>query len=238
MLKCYICHDKSVNFFYQICICKESLLCNDCFEEINRDNNKIKNECAICKRKLKLIKHKKYNFYKYLIRYIAYILLILIINNTPPTIIFLNNIDVINYNEKPNMSLGINIIIYLTTIIFLTSLKEVTINSFIKYLRITQNVTIDLFYLKYNIFNSILNSMFIFILLFSKIENIFLWYYSFVLLFVYFIPLIIIGSLQAIEIIIKELKKINFEYTDKKLKILGKIENDNIFESIQLFEYI
>lgn len=227
MSKCYICHDDSAQYFNKICKCNESLLCDDCLIEINNDNNKIKNSCAICKQKLKLKYTRNYEFYKHLFKYIEYHLFIFVINISIPTFILLNNIDIIKYKENNNISNNINIILYILTILCIVTFKEAIISQTIKFMRINDEIEIEYFYFKYNILNSFFNIIFGFIVIFVESDNMFMLYYSFLFLILYIIPIIIISLLHIIDRIHINISKIIFKYTDKNLVVLKIVENEN-----------
>lgn len=226
MLKCYICHDDSPNIFNQVCRCNESLLCNDCLIEINNDNNKIDNKCAICKQKLKLIYIRNSNFYKYISKYIGYSLLFFIINIAMPTFIFLKNMDVIHYGKHDDLGLFSNIFFYILLVLCITGFRETTPYLIIKYMNI-HNDDKDFLYIKYNIFVSVFNIVFSLMIIFLEPDKILLLYFCFLLFVIYLIPHIIISHLFMIDRVYQNIKDLVFKYTDKRLRVIKKVENIN-----------
>lgn len=55
---CFLCHDELTDEYYRICVCRDSVLCVECYDIMNSKRDHIKNKCSICQRQLNLIKEK------------------------------------------------------------------------------------------------------------------------------------------------------------------------------------
>lgn len=227
MYKCYICFENTPKL-NQICVCKESLLCDECLDVINRDNNKIQKKCAICKRKLKLKKIRDINFYINIFRYFSYNLLLLISNTFTPTFILLNELDIIRYENSLEISSFLKIFIYIVTVFCVLSIKEASIVLMINFLRIRNNL-FDVFYFRYNILNAIINVTLGLSVIFGIPNKMIVFYYLINIILVNLIPFIFICMIEKVNRIINIFKIIKKQNINMKLKILNTI--DNIIEN-------
>jgi len=55
---CFLCHDELTDEYYRICVCRDSVLCAECYNIMNSRKEHIRNKCSICQRQLNLIKEK------------------------------------------------------------------------------------------------------------------------------------------------------------------------------------
>jgi hypothetical protein len=227
MYKCYICFENAPKL-NKICVCKESLLCDECLDEINRDNNKIQKKCAICKRKLKLKKIKDIEYYINIFRYLSYNLLLLISNTFTPTFILLNELNIIHYENSLEISSFLKIFIYIVTILGVLSIKEASIMLMINFLRVRNNL-FDVFYFRYNMLNAIINIIMGLLIIFGIPDNMIVFYYLINIILVNLIPFIFICMIEKVNRIINIFKIIEKQNINMKLKILNTI--DNIIEN-------
>ena len=53
---CFLCHEDLPEKYYRICICEDSVLCEECYYTMNENQQNIKEKCCICQRQLTIIK--------------------------------------------------------------------------------------------------------------------------------------------------------------------------------------
>lgn len=53
---CFLCHEDLPEKYYRICICEDSVLCEECYYTMNENQKNIKEKCCICQRQLTIIK--------------------------------------------------------------------------------------------------------------------------------------------------------------------------------------
>ena len=73
---CFLCHEDLPEKYYRICICQDSVLCEDCYYTMNENQQNIKEKCCICQRQLTII--RKRDMCKNIISFLPYSLYLLI----------------------------------------------------------------------------------------------------------------------------------------------------------------
>ena len=222
---CYICRDEYSKKYIKICICNDSILCDDCFNIINEDKSKIKKNCAICKKKLNLNINKTYLYYKELFRYISYLFLIYLTLVLIPIIIFMKNLGFVYNLEKDDIN-SINNIFFFIINLLVPVIHEINIINYynIFYIRNNERKCFRIrYYMIYIILNNCLGSIF---LLISKKALIEYTYINFIIN--YLLPMLLFSIIKINNNIKNKIIKLYDKYCNLSLKCLEIIENEDI----------
>ncbi len=139
---CFLCHDELTDIYYRICICEDSVLCQECYEIMNSKRENIKNKCSICQRQLNII--EEIDICKNILYLIPQSLNFIISNGylliTPLHIYYYSN------EEYPNKFFtNKNIFLYFTTIstFIIRYISHILIYQLVKYHQYNNNVEND-----------------------------------------------------------------------------------------------
>jgi len=228
-MKCFICHDENIDLL-KICICKESLICKECYK-IFHNNVNYPYKCQICRRKLTVT--TKLDYCNIIINLfmdsMIYIIMTTLHVGLPITIYYYSN-DILPNNYFINKK--IFLIFSILTIIF----YDLYIGILFRY---------NMFNLKNNVQFKIMNIIYIgssvyhlifYMLVYFINENNIKFYFMFITLshlFVLVIPSIIILYLYDQVKLFKKILKKYSKYTIKINKVLKyNNSNNNLNETI------
>lgn len=221
---CYLCHTESEEIYYKICKCNSSTICKDCYG-VSNEQEEINPRCPMCRRDLDLkYKVNIKNFIKNFFVFNTYFIASLTLKISLPLVIFFTKED------YPNYIYSNKIVFLITTFIIVIFIGELNKDLFFfpgfelnnnlsEEEKIKFKIYLDLMFVLVNIIGFVLLSI-------TSMKFKSFYYAMLVILPCNLVPFVALSGLMFCRRIIQDLTKLYRENSNKRLKILQIVYNN------------
>ena len=221
---CYLCHTEEESIFYKICDCNSSLLCKDCFDTSN-EQEEVNPKCPLCRNNLDL--EYKLNFIKFTKNFLkinTFFIISFLLKISLPIVIYLvdNNYPNEIYTDPYSFLISSLVMVFFMSEInkelFFYPGFEVNDNLSPKQ-KLNFTIYLDLILYAINII--------CYILFFTmKLKKMSLYYCILVIIPCHIVPFVILCSIIILIRIKKDLNRMIKDNSYKKLKLLQVVYNN------------